>query len=58
MLPRHEMVAGIYSLTMDTIEQKIEKGNLKEKIFSNSNDALLAYEYKKLNFKKESKSVF
>ena len=55
MLPRHEMVAGIYSLTMDMVGQGIEKGDLKEKIFSNSSDALLAYEYKKIKLQERIK---
>jgi len=53
MLPRHEMVAGIYWLTMDMPDKKNEEvkelaSKEKEKIFSDENDALLAYEYKKI----------
>jgi len=53
MLPRHEMVAGIYWLTMDMPEK--ESKEKKEKIFSNSNDALLAYEYKKIKIQEKIK---
>jgi len=49
MLPRHEMVAGIYWLTMDIPEEK------KEKVFSDINDALLAYEYKKIGLQEKIK---
>jgi len=55
MLPRHEMVAGIYWLTMDMFEQEIKEDDLKEKIFSDSNDALLAYEYKKIKLQEKIK---
>jgi DNA-directed RNA polymerase subunit beta' len=60
MLPRHEMVAGIYWLTMDISEGKNEKtkesaSKQKEKIFSDSNDALLAYEYKKIGLQERIK---
>jgi len=49
MLPRHEMILGIYWLTMDTLE-KIEGEKDKQlKMFSNENEALLAYEYKKID---------
>jgi len=53
MLPRHEMVAGIYWLTMDMPEK--ESKERKEKIFSDSNDALLAYEYKKIKIQEKIK---
>lgn len=53
MLPRHEMVAGIYWLTMDMPEK--ESKERKEKIFSDSNDALLAYEYKKVKIQEKIK---
>jgi len=49
MLPRHEMVAGIYWLTMEMAEEK------DEKVFSDANDALLAYEYKKIGLQEKIK---
>jgi DNA-directed RNA polymerase subunit beta' len=48
MLPRHEMVAGIYWLTMKN-EEKIEKEIPMNKIFSSPREALLAYEYQKVS---------
>ncbi len=55
MLPRHEMVAGIYWLTMDMTEKEVKGDDLKEKIFSDSNDALLTYEYKKIGLQERIK---
>jgi len=49
MLPRHEMVAGIYWLTMEMTEEK------DEKVFSDADDALLAYEYKKIGLQEKIK---
>lgn len=46
MFPRHEMVLGIYWLTMDFKEQA--GGEKLLKIFTNENEALLAYEYQKI----------
>ncbi len=55
MLPRHEMVAGIYWLTMDMTEEEVKGDDLKEKIFSDSSDALLIYEYKKIGLQERIK---
>jgi len=55
MLPRHEMVAGIYWLTMDMTEKGVKGNDLKEKIFSDPNDALLTYEYKKIGLQERIK---
>jgi len=49
MLPRHEMVAGIYWLTMEVANEK------DERIFSDENEALLAYEYKKIGLQEKIK---
>lgn len=51
MFPHHEMVIGIYWLTMETPEKE-EKN---EKIFSSPNEALLAYEYKKIKLQEKIK---
>jgi DNA-directed RNA polymerase subunit beta' len=57
MLPRHEMVAGIYWLTMEKIEDENEKKlDKKEKVFSNEREALLAYEYKKIGLQETIKT--
>ncbi|MFA5360598.1 MAG: DNA-directed RNA polymerase subunit beta' [Candidatus Paceibacterota bacterium] len=48
MLPRHEMIVGIYWLTMDKVIEDDKKQSQKEKVFSDEKEALLAYEYKKI----------
>lgn len=51
MLPRHEMVLGIYWLTM---ELEAEDGKQKEeKAFSCPKEAILAYEYKKIGLQEK-----
>jgi len=55
MFPRHEMVAGIYWLTMDLPDEKSKSEESKEKIFSDPNEALLAYEYKKIRLQEKIK---
>ncbi|MDD3491473.1 MAG: DNA-directed RNA polymerase subunit beta' [Candidatus Pacebacteria bacterium] len=47
MLPRHEMILGIYWLTMDFAEEIKEEKELKT--FSSEKEALFAYEYKKID---------
>ncbi|MDD5760461.1 MAG: DNA-directed RNA polymerase subunit beta' [Candidatus Pacebacteria bacterium] len=56
MLPRHEMVAGIYWLTMDKAEESSEKPVKKERVFSDEKEALLAYEYKKIELQEPIKA--
>ncbi|MGE4554800.1 MAG: DNA-directed RNA polymerase subunit beta' [Candidatus Paceibacterota bacterium] len=52
MVPRHEMVLGIYWLTMEIEDSKKED---ELKIFSNTKEAILAYQNKKIKLQERIK---
>ncbi|MGB9681129.1 MAG: DNA-directed RNA polymerase subunit beta' [Minisyncoccia bacterium] len=54
MVPRHEMVLGIYWLTME-LESEKDKPETEMKIFANTKEAILAYESKKIKLQEKIK---